>query len=62
MIPHTDYERLALLAELECGDKIIIPVSIEHANSMKTVADSYIKQRNRALLNTIKGHENGYTA
>jgi hypothetical protein len=48
MIPHTDWERLELLKEIECGDKIVIPVSYEHAVNMLKVAQFYIAEQHSA--------------
>ena len=44
MIPYTDTERLILLDEIERGDKVVIPVSIEHAEFMLKIAQFYIDQ------------------
>lgn len=55
MIPHTDQERLILLAEIERGDKVVIPTSMEHAKFMLMVAQSYISQQHRATMDAIKG-------
>ena len=44
MIPYTDTERLILLDEIERGDKVVIPVSIEHAEFMLRIAQFYIDQ------------------
>ena len=54
MIPHTPYERLMLLEEIERGDKVVIPTSMEHARFMLMIAQSYINQQHQALMNTIK--------
>jgi hypothetical protein len=48
MIPHTDYERLILLEEIERGDKVVIPVSYEHAVFMLKVAQNYIAEQHSA--------------
>jgi len=45
VIPYTDYERLALLEELERGEKIILPISENHAYEMIYVAAKYIQDR-----------------
>ena len=57
MIPHTPTERLILLEEIERGDKVVIPTSIEHAKFMLMVAQSYINQQRQALLDTIKNSD-----
>jgi hypothetical protein len=54
MIPHTEWERLALLKELECGDKVLIPTSLEHAKFMLMVAEAYIKQDQERMINYLK--------
>lgn len=54
MIPHTDYERLILLEEIERGDKVVIPTSIEHAESMIRVASFYINQQHEQTLKTLQ--------
>ena len=54
MIPHTEYERLALLKEIECGDKVVLPTSMEHAKFMLMVAQAYINERHQSLMDTIK--------
>jgi hypothetical protein len=53
MIPHTDYERLMLLKEIECGDKVVIPVSMEHAEFMLKVAQHYIDSHHQAMIDTL---------
>lgn len=54
MIPHTDWERLELLKEIECGDKIVIPVSMEHAKFMIQVAQFYIDQQHQETFKALK--------
>jgi hypothetical protein len=54
MIPHTDYERLILLEEIERGDKVVIPTSIEHAEFMKMVAEGYIKRSKEEMWEKLK--------
>jgi len=54
MIPHTDYERLALLEELERGEKIVIPVSYEHAVFMLKVATMYIQEQHQQTFDALK--------
>ena len=56
MIPLTNYERLALLEEIECGDKIVIPVSLEHAECMMRVAQFYIDQQHQKTFDAIKAN------
>ena len=54
MIPYTDYECRLLLDELYCGDKIIIPSSIEHAKFMIQVAQKYIDQQHQETIEALK--------
>lgn len=54
MIPHTDYERLELLKEVERGEKIVIPTSLEHAKFMIKVAQGYINQHKQEMLEILK--------
>ena len=54
MIPHTDYERLILLEEIERGDKVVIPTSIEHAKFMIMVAEGYIKRNKEEMWEKLK--------
>lgn len=54
MIPHTDWERLELLNELERGDKVVIPVSIEHAECMLRLAQMYINEHKQEMLAILK--------
>lgn len=57
MIPYTEYERLALLEEIQRGDKVVLPQSMEHARFMLMVAQAYINENHNALMNTIKYSE-----
>jgi hypothetical protein len=54
MIPHTEWERLALLEEIECGDKIVIPVSYEHAVNMLNVASRYIQEQHQQMWTALQ--------
>ena len=54
MIPHTTGERLILLEEIERGDKVVIPTSIEHAEFMIMVAQGYINQHKEKMLEVLK--------
>ena len=56
MIPHTEWERLALLKEIECADKVVLPVSVEHAKFMIMVAQAYINQDKKERWDTLKGN------
>jgi hypothetical protein len=57
-IPYTDYERLALLKEIESGEKVVIPVSVEHARCMIMVAQAYIGQDQQQMWDILKGPTN----
>ncbi len=54
MIPYTDYECRLLLDELERGDKVIIPSSVEHAENMIKVAQCYINQDKQEMLEILR--------
>jgi hypothetical protein len=54
MIPHTEWERLALLKEIENGEKVVLPVSIEHAKFMIMVAQAYINQDKQQMWDALK--------
>jgi hypothetical protein len=54
MIPHTPTERLILLEELERGDKVVIPVSYEHAAFMLKVATMYIQEQHQQTFDALK--------
>ena len=56
MIPYTDTERLILLDELERGEKIVLPISIEHAEAMLRVAHFYIDQEHQKTLKALKAN------
>jgi hypothetical protein len=49
MIPHTVYERSLLLEEVERGEKVVVPVSVEHAEFMIRVAQDYIENHKRQM-------------
>ena len=54
MIPYTDYEKLLLLKEIEEGEKVVIPISLEHAEFMIKVAQDYIDNHKRQTWETLK--------
>lgn len=54
MIPYTDYEKLLLLEEIERGDKVVIPTSIEHAEFMIMVAQAFLNQHKKDMLDILK--------
>ena len=58
MIPYTEGERLALLDELERGEKVILPISEDHARFMIRVAEFYLEQQRQKTWNILKGHAN----
>jgi hypothetical protein len=53
MIPHTPTERLILLEEIERGDKVVIPTSIEHAEFMIMVAQGYLNQHKERMMQVL---------
>lgn len=53
MIPHTEYEQLELLKEIQRGDKVVIPTSMEHAEFMLRIAQYYIDQRHSAMIKVL---------
>ena len=53
MIPHTPTERLILLEEIERGDRVVIPTSIEHAEFMIMVAQSYLNQHKEKMMKVL---------
>lgn len=54
MIPYTDYEKLLLLEEVERGEKVVIPVSLEHAEFMIKVAQAYINEHKQEMLAILR--------
>ena len=54
MIPHTLYERSILLEEIERGEKVVIPSSLEHAEFMIKVAQDYIANHKRQMIEVLK--------
>jgi len=54
MIPHTVYERSLLLEEIERGERVVLPVSLEHAEFMIMVAQAYINQSKQEMWDTLK--------
>lgn len=57
MIPYTDHECRLVLDELYRGDKVVIPSSVEHAEFMIKVAQTYIKDDKQRMWSTL-GHDN----
>jgi hypothetical protein len=53
MIPYTDTEKLILLEEIERGDKVVIPTSIEHAEFMIMVAQGYLNQHKEKMMKVL---------
>jgi len=58
MIPYTDYECRLVLDELYCGDKVVIPSSLEHAKFMLKVAQSYIDDDKQRMMNYLTKDNN----
>lgn len=59
---YEDMERQLLqdaeeLRQLRSGEKIVTPVSMDHAIWMLRQAQSYLSAERHALMNTIKGKE-----
>lgn len=54
MIPHTVYERSMLLEEVERGERVIVPVSLEHAQFMLKVAQAYINEQHQDTIDLLK--------
>ncbi len=54
MIPHTVYERSLLLEEVERGEKVVIPISVEHAEFMIKVAQDYIDNHKRQMWEALQ--------
>jgi hypothetical protein len=54
MIPYSDTEKILLLGELERGEKVVIPSSLEHAEFMIMVAQTYIKEHKDKMLEILK--------
>lgn len=54
MIPYTDYECRLKLDELYEGRSVVIPKDMEHARAMIRVAQWYIDEHHKDLINMIK--------
>jgi hypothetical protein len=54
MIPYTDYEKILVLEEIERGEKVVIPSSLEHAEFMIKVAQDYIANHKRQMIEVLK--------
>lgn len=54
MIPYTDNEKILLLAEIERGDKVVLPTSLEHAEFMLKVAQMYINSHKQEMLDILR--------
>jgi hypothetical protein len=54
VIPHTVYERSMLLEEIERGERVVIPISLEHAEFMIKVAQDYIANHKRQMIEVLK--------
>ena len=53
MIPYTDYECRLVLDELYRGDKIVLPSSIEHAEFMIEVAQGYLDEKRKQMMDVL---------
>ena len=53
MIPYTDYECRLVLDELHRGEKIVLPVSEEHARMMIRVAEFYLEQQRQETFKAL---------
>lgn len=54
MIPYTDYECRLKLEELQRGDCVVLPQSMEHAEAMLSVAQFYIDQQRDKIVKVLK--------
>ena len=54
MIPYSDTEKFALLEEIQSGEKVVIPSSLEHAEFMIKVAQAYINEHKREMFEILK--------
>jgi hypothetical protein len=53
MIEYTEYEKLALLEEIQRGDKVVIPTSVAHAEFMLMVANAYINEHKKEMWSNL---------
>lgn len=56
MIPYTDHECRLKLEEIQRGDCVVIPVSMEHAKFMIRVAQYYIDQQHDKTIKALKAN------
>lgn len=54
MIPYTDHECRLKLEEVQRGDCVVIPQSLEHAEFMLKIAQAYINEHKREMLAILK--------
>lgn len=54
MIPYTDHECRLALDELYRGDKVVIPHDLEHAKFMLMVAQNYINDHKKRMMDYLK--------
>lgn len=54
MIPYTDYECRLKLDELQRGDSVVRPANLEHAKFMLMVAQQYIDEDRRKMIDILK--------
>ena len=54
MIPYSDTEKILLLEELQRGEKVIVPSSLEHAEFMLRVAQGWIENHKQQMIDVLK--------
>lgn len=54
MIPYTEWEVRAKLEEIQRGDCVVIPQNIEHAEFMLKIAQAYINEHKREMMEILK--------
>lgn len=54
MIEYTEWEYKAKLEEIQRGDCVVIPQNIEHAEFMLKVAQAYINEHKREMLDILR--------
>jgi len=54
MIPYSDTEKILLLEELQRGEKVIVPSSLEHAEFMIKVAEQWIENNRQQMLAILR--------
>ena len=54
MIPYTDYECRLKLEEIQRGDCVVFPQNLEHAEFMLKIAQAYINEHKREMLEILR--------